>query len=198
MKAIEFKESLPFKGKEGYCLRFGTGKMLELHPHRSTQVKKRGVLSHSAWPNGKWKRACFAKDISSRFWLPFSAFLHTQTHSPPHSSLTMMVTSSTIRPSEHFITLFTLPKLPHWHNIGNIYLAQGNLEGAIREYQASIRLAPDYDESHNNLGIAYEMSCQFEAAITEYKKAISLNPENVNARNNLANAMREGVSPSKK
>jgi len=71
------------------------------------------------------------------------------------------------------------------YNLGNIYLGQGKLNEAIREYRACAAIVPDYDEVHNNLGIALDRSGRSAEAIVEFKEAVRLNRRNMNAANNL-------------
>ena len=60
------------------------------------------------------------------------------------------------------------------NNLGNAYYAQHNLEMAIAEYQAAIRLDPKLALPHSNLGNVYRDQNEPETAIAEYQAAIQL------------------------
>ncbi len=54
---------------------------------------------------------------------------------------------------------------------------QGRIEEAIREYQAALRINPDYAEAHHDLGVAYGQQGRIEEAIHEYQAALRINPK---------------------
>lgn len=60
----------------------------------------------------------------------------------------------------------------------------GDLEGAIRLYQASIAAAPTA-EAHTFLGWVYSFSRRFEEAIAECKRAIAVDPTFGNPYNDI-------------
>ncbi len=53
----------------------------------------------------------------------------------------------------------------------------GELEEAIAEYRAAIRLVPEFCEAHNNLGSALQARGKLDEAIAEYRAAIRLKPD---------------------
>ena len=75
--------------------------------------------------------------------------------------------------------------------MGDIFLREGRINGAISYYQKALQLNPDLDVVYNNLGIALKENGRTEEAIAQYQKAISLNPDSANAYQNLGNAYRE-------
>jgi tetratricopeptide (TPR) repeat protein len=75
--------------------------------------------------------------------------------------------------------------------MGNVFLAQGQIPGAIREYNATLELRPDFDKAHNNLGIAFSAIGKYPEAIAAFQRAIQRNPYNVDARKNLAICIRK-------
>jgi serine/threonine-protein kinase len=64
------------------------------------------------------------------------------------------------------------------HNgLGSALHAKGQLDEAIREYRAAIKLDPKLAMTHNNLGIALKARGQLEEAVREFRKAIELDPK---------------------
>ena len=53
----------------------------------------------------------------------------------------------------------------------------GDLNTAIREYRAVVRLQPDLAEVYANLGLVYQMSARFDESAQALQKAIALKPE---------------------
>src|SRR5712691_1323156 len=71
-------------------------------------------------------------------------------------------------------------------------LAQiGDLEGAIREYKESARLAPDDPFPHYFHGQALHTLDRLDMAIREYREAVTLAPQDVRMRLNLGSAYYE-------
>ena len=54
---------------------------------------------------------------------------------------------------------------------------QGQIDEAISEYQAVLRISPDQAEAHYNLGVAYTRKGRIEEAISEYQAALRINPD---------------------
>ena len=59
------------------------------------------------------------------------------------------------------------------------------MDEAMREYQAALRINPDYSDAHNNLGVVYWQRGRLDEAKREFQTALRLNPRYVAARNNL-------------
>lgn len=70
-------------------------------------------------------------------------------------------------------------------NLGLIFANRGQLDEAIRHYQAAIKLKPESSKAHNNLGIAYAGEKQFADAIKEFEAALKTEPNNPNFHFNL-------------
>ena len=66
---------------------------------------------------------------------------------------------------------------------------QGQLEAAIAQYQAAIRLNPNLAEAHLNLGVALAVQGKLPEAIASYQEAIGANPNLAEAHHNLGNAL---------
>ncbi len=75
-------------------------------------------------------------------------------------------------------------------NLGNLLLAMpGRLPDAIAEYQAALRIKPDFAEAHSILGMTLAtIPGQLPEAISHYEAALKINPGLVDAHFNLGNA----------
>ena len=62
----------------------------------------------------------------------------------------------------------------------------GDLEGAIRAYQAILASRPQRADVRSNLGAAYSRLGRYEDAIEQYKQALALDGRNLAIRFNLA------------
>jgi tetratricopeptide (TPR) repeat protein len=76
-------------------------------------------------------------------------------------------------------------------NLGHLLSARGATDEAIVEYEAALRIRPDYDKAHNNLGLALAARGRKEEAIGHYREAIRANPQSTSARGNLGLALLE-------
>jgi tetratricopeptide (TPR) repeat protein len=66
----------------------------------------------------------------------------------------------------------------------------GRERDAIAEYQAALRIDPDYVDAHNNLGNALsQIPGRLPDAMAEYQAALRINPNSAEAHNNLGNAL---------
>jgi hypothetical protein len=62
------------------------------------------------------------------------------------------------------------------NNLGMAYADAGQLQLAIREYEAALRLSNSYPEIYHNLGNLYRQIGQLDQAETAYKQALTLSP----------------------
>jgi len=62
----------------------------------------------------------------------------------------------------------------------------GDMEGAIREYRAYLKLRPDSPDARSNLGAALARTGRYAEAITEYQAALKLRPAEPHIQLNLA------------
>ncbi|MBD2771522.1 tetratricopeptide repeat protein [Iningainema tapete] len=76
-------------------------------------------------------------------------------------------------------------------NFGYVLHQQGKLTEAIKLYQQSLIIDPNFAEVYNSLGNAFQSQGQLSAAIQSYRQAINIKPDFAYAHNNLANALKE-------
>jgi len=69
-------------------------------------------------------------------------------------------------------------------NRGLAYRRLGQLDRAIRDYEAAIRLNARAADAFNNRGNAYQDKLDYERALADYDEAIRLNPRYAHAYNN--------------
>ena len=74
-------------------------------------------------------------------------------------------------------------------NRGNIRLALGDPEGAIRDQTRAIEISPEDLDPYLNRGIAEEALQLWEEASNDYKLVLKSNPKDVSALYNLGNVM---------
>jgi len=75
------------------------------------------------------------------------------------------------------------------NSLGNALLDQGRTEAAIDQFQAGLRLDPNYPPALDSLGNALAKQGETDAAINQYQQALRLNPDYAEAHNNLGNAL---------
>ena len=76
-------------------------------------------------------------------------------------------------------------------NLGKALHDKKDLEGAIRAYQAALRIDPNYAMAHSNLGLALNDKKDLEGAIRECRAAITIDPGSAMAHSNLGLALRD-------
>jgi tetratricopeptide (TPR) repeat protein len=77
------------------------------------------------------------------------------------------------------------------HNdLGNAYLALGRLPEAMTEFQAALRIYPDYMDAHYNLGgILAKIPERWPEAISHLEAALEIQPDNAEAHNILGSVL---------
>jgi tetratricopeptide (TPR) repeat protein len=75
------------------------------------------------------------------------------------------------------------------NNLGLVYLNSGRLPQAIDQFEAALRIKPDYAYAHNGLGNALFLSGRAAEAIDHYHEALKIDPDYSEAHNGLANAL---------
>ena len=75
-------------------------------------------------------------------------------------------------------------------NLGRVFLEEpGRLPDAIAEYEAALRIEPDYALAHYSLGVALSKTGQLASAIANYRAALRSEPDYAQAHNNLGSAL---------
>lgn len=74
------------------------------------------------------------------------------------------------------------------NNLGMMYLNEGNIDLAIREFQTAIAIESD-PEYHHNLGMAYQKKGVKEKALEEYLRVLAVNPNSAITHNNMGNIL---------
>lgn len=64
-----------------------------------------------------------------------------------------------------------------YFNRGNAFDDLGDHDGAIADYSESIKLKPDYAESHYNRGLSYNDKEDYDNALADFAEAIKLKPD---------------------
>lgn len=78
-----------------------------------------------------------------------------------------------------------------YNNLGFYLSSQGRTAEALTNYEASLRINPNYADAHNNLGHALAQRKQYAEAIVHYRVGLRTAPENTEIHNNLGNALSE-------
>ncbi len=73
-----------------------------------------------------------------------------------------------------------------YFNRGTAYIAKGQYDQAISDFNKALEINPSYAEAYNNRGAVYSRKGQNDEAISDYSKAIEIDPEGVKAYNNRA------------
>jgi tetratricopeptide (TPR) repeat protein len=66
---------------------------------------------------------------------------------------------------------------------------KADLQGAIEDYRAALKIFPMYPEVHNNIGLLLASRGDYPEAIEHYREALRLNPEFPLAYTNLGDAL---------
>ena len=75
------------------------------------------------------------------------------------------------------------------NQLGIAYQMMFNLDDAIRNYQASLKLEPNNANVLNNLGTVYDSLKQYGAAEKMYRKALKINPQAPLVEKNLGTSL---------
>ena len=78
-----------------------------------------------------------------------------------------------------------LVKIGAWLNLGSLLQAQGDLEGAIAQYQALLQADPSFTKAYYNLGLTLKQMGRLSQAVAAYQRAVALDPEFADAHQNL-------------
>ena len=78
-----------------------------------------------------------------------------------------------------------------YYNIGVCYYEENNLDDAIKYYEKSIELLPDFVSSYINLAVCYSRKFRIEEGMKYAKKAIEINPHMYEPYATLGSCYRE-------
>ncbi|HOY65851.1 MAG TPA: tetratricopeptide repeat protein [Candidatus Ozemobacteraceae bacterium] len=79
--------------------------------------------------------------------------------------------------------------IDNYNNRGLIRFGLQDLDGAVRDFQTALELAPNFAGARFNLGAAWAKSGKTEAAREAYEAALAIDPGLTKARLNLANLL---------
>jgi tetratricopeptide (TPR) repeat protein len=68
-----------------------------------------------------------------------------------------------------------------YNNRGNGYVAKGEYDLAIKDYEQAIKDDAQYAKAFNNRGVAYQKQDQYDLALQDFDAAIKLDPDYANA-----------------
>jgi tetratricopeptide (TPR) repeat protein len=88
----------------------------------------------------------------------------------------------------HALQVTSNNSLAH-NNVGAVLYKKGDVDAAIKEYQAALMISPNFFESHFNLGLALFRKGNMDEAIKEYREALKINPNDVETHYNLGVAL---------
>lgn len=69
----------------------------------------------------------------------------------------------------------------HW---GDAYQYQGNLQGAIAQYNEALKIEPDFTRGYLRRGEVHDVMGNFDAALADYDRVLQAEPTNAMAHNN--------------
>ncbi len=79
-------------------------------------------------------------------------------------------------------------------SLGNLYLTLGNVDQALRAYEQTVQLKPDWVDAFGNYGVALEKKQELALALQAFQKARSLTPGD----SELAKALDERIAALQK
>lgn len=69
----------------------------------------------------------------------------------------------------------------HW---GDAYQYQGNLQGAIAQYNEALKIEPGFNRGYLRRGEVHDVMGNFDAALADYDRVLKAEPDNAMAHNN--------------
>ncbi len=75
--------------------------------------------------------------------------------------------------------------------LGAVLAEQNKPQEALKNYNKSIKINPNYAQAYNNLGVCLHRLGKIDEAIQGYRKAIEIQPKHADAYNNLGAVFKE-------
>jgi len=107
----------------------------------------------------------------------------------------LVVTRIQVRTWADSVSLFThalAVTKDNWtahNNLGGLFSEKGQLDLAIAQFEATLRIRPGFAEGHYNMALALDRSGRRDEAIAQYREALRLEPNYADAHYNLANTL---------
>jgi tetratricopeptide (TPR) repeat protein len=116
------------------------------------------------------------------FWLNYNLWRFFKTMQPPRPEevIRFAAVAVALRPNSPGARL----------NLGNALRDKGQLDEAIAEFRAALRLKKGYADAHNNLGNALKDKGLADEAVAEFREAIRLQKDLAMAHANLGSVLR--------
>ncbi|WP_193787683.1 glycosyltransferase [Fortiea contorta] len=83
------------------------------------------------------------------------------------------------------LPIYPILKLGAYNNLGNLFKAAGDLNGAKIAYETALKIDKSFAAGHYNLGMTFKALGLFTDAIASYQQAIKLKPDYAQAYQNL-------------
>jgi len=77
------------------------------------------------------------------------------------------------------------------YNVGLVFLQNGNFDEAIKYFNRSLSLRPNFSLALNALGLTYFMKGEFQNAVNYFEKCLQVSPNFTEARNYLGSVYQE-------
>jgi tetratricopeptide (TPR) repeat protein len=130
------------------------------------------LMRHRRYCHNRWLRR-FYRRAEAQYWALFALAYYYQ-QCQEHAEAIRYYSAA----------LRVIPRYWSYNNRGNARRHQGDLDGAIADYNQAIALQPDYAATYDNRGIARSGQGDLDGAIADFNQAIALQPDNAAAYNN--------------
>ncbi len=167
---------------------------LEQHPEDSYIANKLGALYTQ---NNQWDKALkiLTQALRSRNFDRLTDYeLHYHlgiTHRHLASGSPEPADNAIAAAESSYRTAIAVPidpklKLGAYQNLGALLMFKGDLDGAMAQYEAAARIAPDQPMAYFNMGVVHRAKGHLEPALRAYEYTLVLDPNYAEAHQNLA------------
>lgn len=146
---------------------------------RFTYVPSIGVLVLLTWGVCEWTQRCRRRALVLSL---AAAALLTACLALTQRQIGIWADSETL--FRHAISVTSNNYVAHC-NLGEALTRKGRIDDAIREFEESLRIKPDFAYAHYNLGIVLGRKGRIDDAIGEYQAALRFRPNYAQAYHNL-------------